>query len=247
DATAPPRAEFDPAGFGNLQAAQDRHFWFRHRNRVIEAVLGRLRGGLTDRARVIEVGCGTGNALRVLERACRPARVIGLDFYEEGLEYARRNVGCELIRGDVRSIPVPGTFELICAFDVIEHLADDVDVLAALRDRLTPGAGRVFVTVPAHMSLWSYFDEAACHCRRYTTGTLRGALERAGYAVEYLTYFMFPLYPLIWVGRRAAALQAKVRPASIQDLTRQELQVVPVVNGLLGALLRTELPVIRAG
>jgi SAM-dependent methyltransferase len=245
-AVASPRTEYDPDLFAELQAAQDRHFWFRHRNSVIAAAVRGLRAGWSPESRVLEVGCGTGNTLRVLETACRPAQVIGLDYYEEGLALARQNVGCKLVQGDIRSIPLTGLFELICAFDVIEHLADDVDVLASLRSRLTLGSGRLMITVPAHMALWSYFDDAAHHCRRYSAHGLRAALENAGLEVEYLTYFMLPLYPLVWLGRRAAAFRAKIRPTSNQQLARKEFRVVPVLNGLLLGLLALECPFIRS-
>jgi SAM-dependent methyltransferase len=195
---------------------------------------------------VLEVGCGTGNTLRVLEHACTRGTVIGMDLYDEGLRIARRRVRCELVQGDIGNIPVPGDFDLIGAFDVLEHLPDDARALRDLRQRLCPG-GRLLLTVPAHMTLWSYADDAAHHCRRYAPDQLRQVLEDAGYTVEYLTQFMSVIYPLVWAGRRIAARQAgRAAGERAFELLSRELRVVPVWNELLSWLLAMELPRLRA-
>lgn len=245
-AAAGPRPGYDPALFARVRRAENRHFWFRHRNEVIARVVRRLRRHWSAESRVLEVGCGTGNTLRVLEQHARPARVIGLDLYDEGLDYARRSVGCELVRGDLRDIPVPGAFDLIAAFDVVEHLDDDRAVLAGFRRRLVPG-GRVLLTVPALMSLWSYFDEAACHRRRYTAATLRGTLAAAGFRVETLTYFMAPLVPVVWAARRAAAARGRVRKADAAAMAADEFRVVPGVNLAFRAVLAVERAALAVG
>ena len=226
-APAPAWAEYDPGLFPTLRSAQDRHFWFLHRNAVIARQLRAMCRQWDERSRVLEVGCGTGNTLRVLERECQPATVIGLDCHAEGLEIARKVVDCQLVEGDIRDIPLPGSFDLIAAFDVIEHLPDDRDVLASLRARLNGAGGKLLLTVPAYHCLWSYFDEAACHCRRYTARSLRTVLEQAGYRVESCSYFMAPIFPAVWLARRLAAIKGRMLGSTIAELTRDEFAVVP--------------------
>jgi hypothetical protein len=96
--------------------------------------------------------------------------------------------------------------------------------------------GALLLTVPADPGLWSSFDEAAHHCRRYMADGLRARLSEAGYEIEYLTPFMTPLYPLMWVWRRLTAVverHAGDRPIS-------DLKVIPGVNEALRWMLAFE-------
>ena len=101
--------------------------------------------------------------------------------------------------------------------------------------------------MPAHRSLWSYFDEVGHHWRRYETAELRAKLLRTGYRVEFLSPFMTALFPLVWLGRRLAPLRSwfagRNRP-SAAELARGELRVVPGLNTTLTWLLRREVPLL---
>jgi SAM-dependent methyltransferase len=242
-ARRPPPDTYDPAFFTQLFAIEDRHFWFRTRNHVIGTLVDQLTRPLPTGYRVLEVGCGTGNVLRMLEQRCRRGTVVGMDLFAEGLHYARRRTACGLVQGDVRTPPFGPVFNLIGLFDVLEHLPDDRQILADLHRMLVPG-GHLLVTVPAHRALWSYFDEAAHHCRRYAAPDLRRKLTAAGYRVDYLTQYMAVLFPLVWAGRRLAALTgggaARRAPGEAERLTRQELRITPGINEILIALLAPE-------
>jgi hypothetical protein len=100
--------------------------------------------------------------------------------------------------------------------------------------------GRLLLTVPAHMSLWSYFDVAACHCRRYAPAALAELLLQNGFEVEYLTQFMARLFPLIWLMRRIATRDASVNPERATETSGAELKIVPVLNALLGFVFAGE-------
>jgi len=237
---------YDPTYFPLLSAIEDRHFWFRARNRVIATLVGQITSGLEIGYQVLEVGCGTGNVLRVLEQICPHGTVIGMDLFAEGLAYARQRTTCSLVQGDMHATPFGTQFDLIGLFDVLEHLPDDVWVLRDLCGMLTSG-GVLLLTVPAHPSLWSYFDEASHHCRRYELAELESKLICTGYRIEYMTQYMASILPLVWTGRRLASLMDR-RPADdsgrIDDLGRHELRVMPVLNGLLNLLLAQEVRVI---
>jgi hypothetical protein len=111
---------------------------------------------------------------------------------------------------------------------------------------LVPG-GVLLLTGPAHMSLWSYFDVASHHCRRYEPDELVRKLVGAGYRVEYVTQYMASLYPLVWLGRwlvgRGNRHDAKTMERR-RNLLFRELRIVPLVNDLLAWLLSREVPVI---
>ena len=237
-----PGAGYDPAFFEALLAAEDHHFWFRHRNAVIADAVTMMVAGLEPGYRVLEVGCGTGNTLRVLERVCAGGTVTGSDAFDEGLRVARQRVRCELVHADIRDLPMPGPFAIIAAFDVLEHIQDDREALRELHQRLAPG-GRLVLTVPADMALWSYADEAAHHFRRYSSRELRHALETTGLDVEYLTPFMSLVYPLMRVSR--GLRRRRSTGADTFHLTLQDLRIVPVWNDMLRRALSCERPLLR--
>jgi SAM-dependent methyltransferase len=235
---------YDPHFFDELFAVEDRHFWFRARNGVLSAVLRQLEAKMMNGYRVLEVGCGTGNVLRVLERICRRGLVIGMDCFAEGLRCARRRVACPLVHGDLHHAPFTDPFHLIGMFDVLEHLPDDRDVLNRLYPLLADG-GTLLLTVPAHLSLWSYFDEASCHYRRYELRDLTERLTGAGYQVEYATEFMTSIFPLVWAGRRLAELRRRFgRRRDTDKMVSDELKVVPLLNEILARMLALEVPLI---
>jgi SAM-dependent methyltransferase len=233
-----------------LFAVEDRHFWFRSRNEVISALVENEVRRLPAGYRVLEVGCGTGNVLRELGKVCQNGQVVGMDLFIEGLEYARRRVGQGLVQGDMHAPPFGLRFNLVGLFDVLEHLPDDRHVLDALYSMLEPG-GVLFLTVPAFPSLWSYFDEASHHVRRYRLDELQTRLEQAGFKVETTSYYMMSIFPLVWIQRKLAPgrLQAK-GPASEQDAhdrTVDDLRIVPVANQVLVTILGLEARWLKSG
>ncbi len=237
---------YDPACFASLAHVEDRHFWFQSRNAVIGTVARQVTAGLPPGYRVLEVGCGTGVVLRTLEQVCAGGRLLGVDLFEEGLRYARRRSSVPVIRADVGNLPFTPPFAVIGLFDVIEHLPDDVGALRALLPLLGPG-GTLLVTVPAHPALWSYFDEAAHHYRRYRQRDLEAVLRAAGYHVEYVTQFMAAIAPLVWLKRRITGLTGR-RPTGdgccAHELAASDLRITPVINGILTRVLMWEALVI---
>ena len=233
---------YDPEFFGRLFGVEDRHFWFRARNRAIAAVIRQIEPRLQSGYRVLEMGCGTGNVLRVLERYCARGAIVGMDLFAEGLRYARRRTSCLLVQGDVHAPPFSARFDLIGLFDLLEHLADDVSVLRSIHDMLA-GEGTLLLTVPAHPSLWSYFDAASHHRRRYAPAELERKLSLTGYRVEYLTQYMASIYPWVWLRRAFSALVDRCAAGDVDraaELASNELRVRPVLNELLVWLLSAE-------
>lgn len=227
-----------------LAAAEDRHFWFVARNQVIAALVEGIEPALSSGYRVLEIGCGTGNTLRVLERLCPRGFVAGMDFQREGLTHARRRVRCPLLQGDMRAVPFRSNvrFDVVGMFDVLEHLDDDRGALTAVRDLLRPD-GVLLLTVPAAPELWSRFDVAAGHCRRYRAPDLASRLTSAGFTVEYLSPFMTALYPVAWLVR--VARQRFGRTHDPFDATTDELRIVPGVNAVMRWALLREVRFVR--
>ena len=234
------RPTYHAEHFEPLFASEERHFWFRSRNRCIAAATRLIRdvGSVKD---IIEHGCGTGFVLAELQRLFPQARVSGADLFAEGLALARRRFAGQLLQTDVLQCSFRGAFDLVGFFDVLEHLDDELGVLRALREQLRPG-GRLLLTVPAHMALWSDYDVASGHRRRYTRPQLVARLSEAGFAVEYCTEFMCALLPLLFVRRRMGWRGAKAgkEPCEAADRIKEELKINPLLNRALELLLRPE-------
>jgi SAM-dependent methyltransferase len=242
---APGLGGYNPTCFDEVAAVEEEHFWFRARTQVISGLAKQITAELPPGFRVLEVGCGTGNILRALQDACPAGNITGVDYYAEGLRHASGRSSANLLQGDIRALPFRRDFDLVGAFDVLEHLPDDVSVLRCLHALLKPG-GALLVTVPAHPSLWSYFDEYSKHCRRYTASELGTKVEEAGFRVEYLTEYMTALLPLVWLGRKAASLKPSGGADSARRRSANDLRVVPVINGALSWLCGQEARFLRA-
>jgi len=239
---------YDPDHFAALFAVEDRHFWFGARNLALSTVIDAIAPQLPAGYRVLEVGCGTGNTLRMLQHACSGASlIVGIDLFEEGLVYARRRTGLPLVRARIEQTPFAVPFEMVGMFDVLEHIEDDRASLREVRGLTAPG-GYLLLTVPANMALWSRFDEESHHCRRYEPDQLRDCLAAAGFSVDYLTPFMVTLYPIArvsrWVSSRANDLRRRLGFES-KSAVMNDLVVRPVINDLMRFMLRQEAPLLR--
>jgi SAM-dependent methyltransferase len=229
---------YDPTWFEILSGVEDEHFWFRVRNQIIAAAATRLVNELGETPRLLEVGCGNGNVLRVLKELWPRSQAVGLDLFGEGLQLARRRCDCEIVQGDIRHASFPAaSFNLIGVFDVLEHLPDEEDVLDILYALLAPG-GVLLLTVPSCRSLWSYFDEVAGHCRRYGATQLADRLYGAGFEVDCLTHFMATIFPLLWVQRRFGSPVASGAEQSRRAIA--EMKLPRTANEIMRRVLQWE-------
>jgi len=230
---------FDPEAFAMLAAAEDGHFWFESRNRLIVRTLRRWFPRARD---YLEVGCGTGCVLSAIDRANPQLSLTGTEVLAAGLAHAaRRSPRSRLLQLDARALPFTGAFDVIGAFDVLEHIHEDEAVLAQFHRALRPGGG-VLLSVPQHPALWSSQDDLARHVRRYRRGELESKLRTAGFHVLWSSSFMTPLLPLLWLARRRRASDAEPMAQA-----RQELAPSLPVNAVLGGMLALERALLAAG
>jgi SAM-dependent methyltransferase len=236
------RPAYTAEQFAPLFAAEERHFWFSSRNRCIANALRSLPDFSAIRD-VLEVGCGTGIVLAHLQRLFPAGRVVGMDLFEEGLNFARRRFQGTLIQGDIFQTSFEQPFDLIGAFDVIEHLDEDENLLKRFWQLLRPG-GHLILTVPAHLSLWSYFDEVAGHRRRYSPLELKRKLASAGFTGLFVTQFMGALFPAMWIKRRylgdGASKLGRASAQHRQAAVESDLRINPIVNRFFELLLSPE-------
>jgi len=245
----PPTESYDPALYADLAAVEDRHFWFRARNQTILSLFRSVEPTLANGYRVLEVGCGDGNVLQALAPAATRGVVIGMDLHLAGLAIAHRRAGsARLVCADIAHPPFDGDVDVIGLFDVLEHLDDDISALRALHAILKRG-GVLLITVPAAPALWSYFDVASHHKRRYTIGELSSRLRSAGFSIERLTPYMSPLYPLVWISRKALRRNANRSsdPVDGWNVAQADLRVRPVIGVVLEFLLKQESRLLNRG
>jgi SAM-dependent methyltransferase len=228
---------FDEQSFHHLPEAEERSFWFRSRN---ELIVWALKRHFADARSMLEVGCGTGFVLAGVRRAFPEMRLVGAELFETGLEVAARRVpDAELLQMDARAIPFRSEFDVVGAFDVLEHIEEDEQALAQIRDALRPHGG-LLITVPQHPRLWSVVDEYSHHVRRYRRKELIGKVRRAGFDVLRWTSFVSLLLPVMALSRARLRRQEEFDPLA-------EYGAPPFVDSAFGWVLGAERALIRAG
>lgn len=229
---------FHHEAFASLASLEARNFWFRSRNQLI--VWG-LRRHFPNMQRFLEIGCGTGYVLAGVAEAYPHLELTGTEAFIAGLTYAANRVArAELLQMDARRIPYQEEFDVVGAFDVLEHIHDDECVLTEAWRALRPNGG-IILTVPQHRWLWSQQDEYACHVRRYETDELRKKVLRAGFRLEWESSFVSFLLPAMAVSRIAQ------RDAARHADAMAELHLPRALDAAFGAVMRLEQIFIRLG
>jgi len=230
---------FKRAYFRELAELEAGNFWFTSRNQLIRWAIDRYRGQVGS---LLEIGCGTGFVLSGIAAAYPDARLTGSEVFTHGLCFAAERVpSARFIQMDARQIPFVEEFDVIGAFDVLEHIAEDEAVIAQTFDALMPG-GVFLLTVPQHAWLWSSADDHACHVRRYSGRDLHAKLRHAGFRILRSTSFVFALLPMLMLAR----MTRTARPLRNSDVMA-ELKIPATLNSLFMAVTRLDLAVISAG
>ncbi|HEY2630966.1 MAG TPA: methyltransferase domain-containing protein [Solirubrobacteraceae bacterium] len=215
--------------------AEDRHWWYQGRRRVLERAIERLN--LPAGAHILDAGCGSG---RNMVELAHHGEVTGIELSETSVQIARKRNAGEVVEGSLMDMPFEdATFDLSVSLDVIEHLEDDVGALRELR-RVTKPGGALLVTVPAYQWLWSGHDVINHHHRRYNRRTLLAPAQTAGWQMESSTHFNSLLLPIAIVLRglerfkpstTKSSLDLWVPPAPLNFALRQPLLLEAVTIG----------------
>lgn len=214
---------------------QQSHWWFTTRKKIVLDTIAQFRQKHVD-GNILDIGCGCGVMLNSLQSL---GPTSGLDMSDEAIHFCQEIFSGEVKKGYLPDqVPFPhGSFSLITALDVIEHIEQDQQSLKTLYDLLRPG-GQAVVTVPAYQFLWSKFDEINEHKRRYTLKELREKLQQAGFKVEKISYFNSLLFPLVLFVRMLNKLLGRDGASDI-ELPGEKM------NTLLGKIFGLEVAVLR--
>jgi SAM-dependent methyltransferase len=219
-----------------LFRVEQSHWWHIGRRKILSGFVEEICSRVSDRRpRILDVGCGTGANLLMLSKY---GEAEGVDVSEDALAFCRER-GLDQVRlGAGEELPYEdGTFDLVTALDVVEHMDDDLAGLSEMQRVLRPG-GRVLIFVPTFMFLWGLQDDVSNHRRRYRLPELRRVLEQAGFEVERTTYANITFFLPILLIRKL------MRLTGIKAATENNINV-PALNGLLGRLFGAERTILR--
>jgi len=192
---------------------------------------------------VLEVGCGQGGfAARLVQRF----RYVGLEpdaasSALAGQRLARAGGVGEVRNGDLSVLAPDEKFDLVCAFEVLEHIDDDEKALAEWVGRLSPG-GWLVLSTPAFQRRFGPADEMVGHFRRYDPPVMAQLRRDAGLQDVRVQQFGGPLGYLLeaarnQVGRRRSADGPQPR-VSMEDRTAGSGRLLQPSSALQGAATR---------
>jgi SAM-dependent methyltransferase len=165
------------------------HWWFKIREKII---LQQLRGsGLgTVPLSILNLGAATGRSTEVLQSF---GQVTSVEIDPKACQFLRDQLKIEVFEASVTALPFPDqSFDLICAFDVIEHVEEDGLAIRELK-RVCKRGGKLYLTVPAYPFLWSQHDRINHHYRRYTAKSLKRLVSNE-FTIQYISYFNTVLF-----------------------------------------------------
>jgi SAM-dependent methyltransferase len=183
------------------------HWWFVAREKIISSYIQKL---ITDKQldstdlKILNVGCGPGRSSQYLSQF---GHVVSIEYDKYCCEFASEKTGLEIINGSITELPFDDqSFDLVCAFDVIEHVEDDQLAVSEMK-RVSKNNGVLFITVPTFMSLWSHHDVINHHFRRYKRPQIEQLFNTVNDGNKIFTsYFNFFLFPPIYLVRKLSNL-----------------------------------------
>jgi SAM-dependent methyltransferase len=204
----------DQEFYAEYSQIEDTHWWFRGRREIFTRLLAPFADG--TRRRILDIGFGTGAMLTFLSRY---GAVIGMDMSVEAIRFARTRCDRPMLLGDITQVPLASAaFDLVTAFDIVEHVDDDAAALAELARVCRPG-GHILLTVPAFQFLWGNQDVISHHRRRYTLAQLEQRVRAAGFTPRRLSYFNALLFPAVAAVRVARRLRGEPKGEIKSDFT----------------------------
>lgn len=195
------------------------HWWFKVRGKIIIFLIDKsFETAHPKTLKVLNIGAATGKTSEILAKY---GEVTSLEFDLDCCIFAKNELGLDIINGSILELPFDNdSFDVVCAFDVIEHVENDLQAIAEMK-RVCKKGGMLTVTVPAFMSLWSHHDFVNQHYRRYTQKTLVEIFNVNELKANKLTYYNTLLFLPIFIFRILSNLVPKrwIRNGAGSDAT----------------------------
>lgn len=208
--------------------------WLRY-----ELINEMLKGIESEIRSILEIGSGVGALSARL--AARFENYVGVELDTESFKRARARFDRlgrgTLLHGDLTALPSNSIYDLICAFEVLEHYEDDASMLQAWCEYLRP-SGWIMLSVPAFAHRYGPWDELAGHIRRYERSELEHLLVSTGFAEPVIRTSGFPAGYVLEFARNALA-RRRDAPPSMMERTKAIGHTFQLPDGFgLGVLTR---------
>jgi SAM-dependent methyltransferase len=223
--------------YRQMREAEETHWWFRGRKAILSAAVRRALGTRRPK-RILDLGCGVGGMMDFLSDL---GSVFGTDTSFDSVAYCKGRGVPLVFTSSGTALPLAGgSFDLVTAFDTIEHIPDDEATVRECFRILRPG-GLLVVSGPAYQFLYSHQDRVVHHQRRYTLGSLKRVLLAAGFSITRGSYYNLLLFPAILPALLLIkAKQRILRPPLDSTETNVSLPIPRVVNRLLEWVFKLE-------
>lgn len=216
--------------YARLAEYEQSYWWHQGRLEIIQTYMRRASRNRSSPA-ILNVGCGTGGTIKMLEKF---GTVDNVDTSDDAIGFARKLGYRNITKVDDISLPFKdAAYDIVGAFDVLEHIEDHKGALSEWK-RVLKDDGAIVITVPAYQWLWSGHDVTMHHCRRYTMKSLTALVAEANLRPEWKSYAIGFSLPLV-AGFRLAG--------KFLDRGDSDASFVPVpraINKLFTALLKAE-------
>jgi len=213
-----------------------KNWWFLARKQLLRQQIQLVFEGKKD-IRILNVGAALGASTLMLQEF---GTVTSLEYDKSCCDFVRDELGMDFINGSITELPfADASFDLVCAFDVVEHVQDDLLAIAELHRVCKPG-GYVFTTVPAFKTLWSEHDEINEHFRRYTMRRYLALFAPQKSAILFRSYFNFWLFPPILLVRIISNLFRKKDAPPKSDFGKAGTSGSGAVSSLLFRIFKSE-------
>jgi SAM-dependent methyltransferase len=187
------------------------NWWFVSRR---DAILRLLKDEKRD-LKILDIGCAGGPLIGDLKQKGFQ-NIYGIDYSADAVELCKSRGFENVFLMDAHHPDFPENyFDIIIASDSLEHLEKD-EVAAKSWNKILKPNGKIFVFVPAFMSLWSQYDEANLHYRRYTKHTLLKILKEAGFTINRVCYWNFMMFPPVIIYRSIQRIKNKLFPSKVK-------------------------------
>lgn len=171
------------------------HWWFKVRAKILMQHLLNLLPS-TANLQILNIGVATGHTSLLLEQF---GKVTSVEYDKTCAEFTQQKLNIPVIQASATDLPfLTNTFDVVCAFDVIEHIEKEQDAISEIK-RVCKQNGIIFITVPAFMFLWSEHDIINHHFRRYTKNELAHYFPKSN--IIFCSYFNALLFIPIAVFR----------------------------------------------
>lgn len=218
------------------------HWWFKARMEILEVLVQKHFQHGKRELKILNVGVATGATSIMLQKY---GEVTSLEYDKECCEFLRETVHLDVINGSLTELPFEDhSYDLVCAFDVIEHIENDQLAVAEMYRVLNKG-GYMFVTVPAFQSIWSKHDVINHHFRRYKMEGLKQLALNEKFEIVRKSYFNFILFPPIFIFRIILNTLKRKQTTETVGSDFDFFKKKKLLNTILYTLFKVEKPVLK--